>query len=81
MDKEVTFRITQRLAVLSQKDNGYSKQVNLVSWNDGTPKLDLREWSPENKRGMKGITLTEDEGRTLMRALVQLYGDQAAHMG
>jgi len=71
--KEITCTITKKLAVLSEKENGYSKQVNMVSWNNADPKLDLREWSPDGKC-MKGLTLNEEEGRKLYEALCTLYG-------
>lgn len=39
--------------------------MNRVSWNGGEPKYDLRDWSPEHDKMGKGITLSEDELRTL----------------
>jgi hypothetical protein len=27
--------------------SGWSKELNLISWNDRDPKYDLREWSPD----------------------------------
>lgn len=71
MAKEITYTVTRRLGVLSEKENGYSKQVNLVSWNGANPKLDIRDWSPDGKC-LKGITLTEEEGRRLCRLLAAL---------
>ena len=47
------------------KDNnpskGWRKELNLVSWNDGVPKYDLRDWDPDHQKMGKGVTLTEDE--------------------
>lgn len=74
MANEIKCTVTKKIAVLSKKDNGYSKQINLVSWNDREAKLDIREWSPAD-RGFKGITLTEEEGRTLLEALKVYYGE------
>ena len=47
--------IRQKLGVLSENERGYTKEANVISWNDGPQKLDLREWSPEH-RARKGIS-------------------------
>lgn len=72
--EKITCTITKKLAVLSEKDNGYTKQVNMVSWNEKDAKLDIREWSPTGK-SMKGVTLNDEEGRKLYEALCKIYGE------
>lgn len=72
MENEFKYNIIQRIGVLSKKDNGYSKQVNLISWNKHDPKIDIREWSPDGK-AIKGITLTKEEGKALFDALTGYY--------
>ena len=37
----------------------------MVSWNGRTPKLDIRDWSPDHEKMGKGITLTKDEAEKL----------------
>ena len=32
-----------------------------ISWNDGEPKYDIRDWSPDGTRMGKGISLSHDE--------------------
>ena len=58
---ELKFEITKSLGVLSENAKGWTKELNLVSWNDREPKYDLREWSPEHDRMGKGITLSDDD--------------------
>lgn len=58
---EIKFEITQELGVLSEGSKGWQKEVNLVSWNDRSPKLDIREWGPSHERMGKGITLSKEE--------------------
>ena len=72
--KEITCTITRQLAVLSEKDNGYSKQVNMVSWNGKDAKLDIRDWSPDGK-SMKGVTLNDEEAAKLYEVLAKIYGE------
>ena len=70
----IRFDLIERIGVLSRKDNGWTREVNIVSWNNGQGKVDIREWDPEHKRMTKGITLFEDEAETLTRILARRYG-------
>ncbi len=58
---ELKFEITKSIGVLGENAKGWTKELNLVSWNDREPKYDIREWSPEHDKMGKGVTLTEDE--------------------
>jgi hypothetical protein len=58
---ELKFEITERIGILSESAKGWSKEINLVSWNDREPKYDIREWDPEHEKMSKGITLNKDE--------------------
>ena len=58
---DLTYEIKARLAVLSRTSSGWTKELNLVSWNGDAPKFDIRTWSPDHSRMGKGITLTKEE--------------------
>ena len=58
---ELKFEITEHLGVLSENAKGWTKELNLVSWNGREPKYDIREWSPDHTRMGKGVTLTNEE--------------------
>ena len=62
---EFTYEVTERIAVLSTNARGWERQLNMVSWNGNPPKYDIRDWSPDGTRMAKGISLTEDELKTL----------------
>ena len=62
---EIKYEVVQRVAVLSQRPRGWERQLNMVSWNGNPPKYDIRDWSPDGSRMAKGISLTEDELKTL----------------
>lgn len=62
---ELTYEITEYLGVLSENAKGWTKELNLISWNGREPKYDIREWSPDHTRMGKGVTLTEEEFETL----------------
>lgn len=61
--------IITEIAVLAESDSGYTKEINLISWNGAKPKYDIRSWSPGREKCGKGITLTEDEAKKLLSAL------------
>jgi hypothetical protein len=55
---ELKFEITEHFRILSTSAKGWTKELNLVSWNDREPKYDVREWDEEHKMMGKGITLS-----------------------
>ncbi|MFA6807891.1 MAG: PC4/YdbC family ssDNA-binding protein [Eubacteriales bacterium] len=69
---EIKFEIKESIGVLAESAKGWSKELNLVSWNDNTPKYDIREWSPDHSKMGKGVTLTADELRNLKNLLVKI---------
>ncbi len=58
---ELKFEITEHLGDIGDNGRGWTKELNLVSWNDREPKYDIRDWSPDHTRMGKGLTLTADE--------------------
>ena len=58
---ELKYEIVRNIGVLSENAKGWTKELNLVSWNDREPKYDIREWSPDHDKMGKGVTLSEDE--------------------
>lgn len=71
---EVRFDLMEHIGVLANKDNGWTKEVNVVAWNGGAGKIDVRDWDPEHERMTRGITLFEDEAEKLAKALAERYG-------
>ncbi len=66
---ELKFEITKHIGVLSENAKGWTKELNMVSWNERDPKYDLREWNPDHTRMGKGITLTEEDVDNLRKLL------------
>ena len=69
---EVKFEIIEKLGVLSESAKGWTKEINVISWNDGKPKYDIRDWSPEHDKMGKCITLTTEELKKVMDILNML---------
>ncbi|HCC06879.1 MAG TPA: hypothetical protein DEP72_01755 [Clostridiales bacterium] len=69
---EIKFEITKEIAVLSERAGGWTKEINMVSWNDRPAKYDIREWTTDHDKMGKGITISEEEMIELKRALDNL---------
>ncbi len=66
---ELKYEIVENLGVLGETGNGWSKEINLVSWSEREPVYDIRTWNAEHNRMGKGITLTQDEIKSLKELL------------
>ena len=69
---DIKYEITKHIGVLSENNKGWTKEINLVSWNDRESKYDIREWSPDHEKMGKGITLSEEEIAALMSLLNEM---------
>lgn len=58
---DIKYEIVDHIGVLSTSPNGWTKELNVVSWNGGQEKYDIRDWSPDHTKMSKGITLNEEE--------------------
>ena len=43
---DIKYKITKHIGVLSESAKGWTKELNLISWNDREPEYDIREWAP-----------------------------------
>jgi hypothetical protein len=62
---DIKYEIKKEIGVLSESTKGWTKELNLISWNGGAPKYDLRDWAPEHEKMGKGVTLTDKELKKL----------------
>lgn len=72
MAQEFSYEIVEEIAVLSENPKGWTKELNLVSWNGRSPKFDLRDWAPGHEKMGKGITLSNEEFDILRNTLKQM---------
>ena len=68
---EFKYEIIKELGILSERNGGWSKQLNLISWNDAEPKYDIRDWAPNHEKMGKGISLSASE----LQALADLLNE------
>ncbi|GAE36943.1 YdbC family protein [Halalkalibacter akibai] len=69
---EIKYEIVETVGVLSENAKGWSKEVNLISWNGRDAKYDIRDWAPDHEKMGKGLTLTTEEMVKLRDVLNQL---------
>ncbi|MGN0359531.1 MAG: YdbC family protein [Hominisplanchenecus sp.] len=69
---EFKYEITQELGILSESKSGWTRELNLISWNGADPKFDIRDWSPDHEKMGKGISLNADEVDKLKTILEKL---------
>lgn len=74
-DRDVTFEIVEEIGVIATHSTGWKKELNLVSWNGGQAKYDIRDWDPGHSRMSRGVTLKEQE----MRQIVELLRRRRPH--
>lgn len=67
---EFSYEIKKHIGVISEGSGGWTKELNLISWNGKEPKYDIRDWGPEHEKMGKGITLSAKD----IRVLQELFG-------
>lgn len=69
---EIKYEIKNTIGVVSESAKGWTKELNLISWNGREPKYDLRDWDAEHKKMGKGITLSAEELKKLRDLLNEM---------
>ncbi len=69
---DVKFEVVEHVAVISDKGSGWTREINLVKWNDGGIKVDIRDWKNNRESMRKGITLNRQEFLTLVKNLKKI---------
>ena len=68
-ERSVTYKILDHIGVLATYKNNWSKELNLIQWNDRTPKFDIRDWDSDHEH------MHEDEARELSKLLADRFED------
>ena len=75
---EVLFDIRETIGILRKSNTGWTRELNVVSWNGSSPKFDIREWDPLHQKMTKGITFTKAEADQICKWLAVRGTDIAA---
>ena len=74
---EFKFEIVKNFGTISN-NNGWVKEVNLISWNNREPIYDIRSWQEGHEQMGKGITLTSEELKSQRRSRNMALARQTA---
>jgi hypothetical protein len=69
MSKYVIFK---HIGKLSAFNNGWVKELNLISWGDREPVYDIRTWNEDHTKYGKGITITAKQMAVLKQLLSEI---------
>ena len=47
---DIKYEILKTIGILSENSRGWTKELNLISWNGGKPKIDVRDWNSSHDR-------------------------------
>lgn len=67
---DFSFKIEKHIGVIGTSRAGWTKELNVVSFNGAPAKFDIREWSPDHESMGKGVTMTKDEFEALVSLLI-----------
>ena len=67
------YTIYKHIGNLSQPNNGWTKELNMISWEDREPVYDIRTWNAEHTEYGSGVTITSGQ----MAVLKELLGKMA----
>ena len=59
------YKIIYHIADLCQENNGWKKELNVVSMNNREPVYEIRSWNKDHTKMGDGVTLTPNEIRKL----------------
>ena len=66
---EPTYEVKKHIGVIAEYPTGWRKEINIIAWNGGAFKYDIRDWDSKHEHMSRGLTLHEDEARKLMELL------------
>ena len=50
---DIKYEINEKLGVLSESSKGWTKELNLISWNGREAKYDIRDWALNTKKWVR----------------------------
>jgi len=75
---DLKFEIKKSIGTIGEGTKGWKKEVNIISWNDRKPKLDIRDWNDTHEKMGKGVTLSWEEVAELKKLMEETDFDELA---
>jgi len=83
-NSDFNFEIVEKIGIINSFPTGWNREINLVSWNGGQAKYDIRDWDHSHEHMSKGVRLHAGEMRKMLRLLAdrdELKDTRAADAG
>ncbi len=71
--EEFSWKIVRKIGIISENPSGWTTELNIISWNGGEPKYDIRDWSPDHEKMGKGISLSKEKIEVLKNLLEKVF--------
>ena len=62
---KLKYNIYEHLGNISESNNGWTKELTYISWNEREHVNDIRTWSADHTEYGKGVTITSGEMKKL----------------
>ncbi len=69
---KLQFEIYRHIADISKPNNGWTKELNFISWDSREPVYDIRTWTEDHTKYGKGVTITAGEMAELKKVLMEM---------
>lgn len=76
--KKLNFEIIKKLGVI--KDGSFEIQFNYVSWNGESPKYEIRRWTKNGIKPLKGFAFSFSELQSIKKAIKCIKKDYSNSM-
>ena len=63
------YTICKHIGDLSKRNNGWTKELNFISWDNREPVYDIRTWNAEHTEYGEGATITASQMEVLKKLL------------
>lgn len=71
-DEEFKYEIVEHLCDLGDaNEKGWKKELNIVKWNGGEERYDIRSWNADHTKMGKGISLSWDEACLMANEMME----------
>ncbi len=64
------YTIYEHIGNLSYPNNGWTKELNFISWEDREPVYDIRTWNTDHTKYGQGVTITSGQ-MVVLKELLQ----------
>lgn len=73
---DFSYELIKHVGVIGTYPSGWKKEINVISWNGGEPKVDIRDWSENHEKMNKGVTLKKEEAMMLVELMKGEFYDE-----